>query len=686
MAKSDRPYKHIAVSKAFTPPRTPTFGTDKPIHGFDTETADGSVFALSYAFQDAPGQVIHDKAMLSGHDIFNVLTHKQCRSAINVWYNLNFDANAVLNHILDASQWAEIVVTGTTHVTVQNMDYEITYIPSKFLKIKDEHRHAYTHYDVSQFCYGSLDDASREWLDASKADENIDTTKFGADDGSINHYLQERYHDVIKYAKQDAELVRDLWDAMTQEGENLDIPMGKPFSTGYLAESFLNNRFDYKPGIGKDEVAAIAWDAFNGGRFEVFKRGDVGPVAGPDINSAYPYIHSELPDPATLHWRHPTNPDMNMIRQADYGFIEADLTTYKDKPIQPFTLKDETQTVFYPRLYDYNTTTLKDTFVFAHDNEYIKDYEIRNCWLGTAHASTKYPFQFIRDLYDERKAYERDGYDKKGQLLKIVLNSMYGKTCQTTPKATPVESLEREIRKADDGDSYTEFVMTDMQLPDAIQAGYPSGIVEWLESGSWFNPFISSYITGLTRLELHKRMRQYGLEDSTIMFATDSIMVERDAFEKSDFADDLVSPELGMWDYDYQGRGFVVGAGVYEVEFSDCIQKSCPDYNTARCTHANHYVKTKTRGFNESALFDSWDTLKDAAHDSHEEIPIETTRPRTAAELLWRNESLDMVSQFDSATRKLSANFDTKRQWPSNVDYKALLAGRQASRPRELRA
>lgn len=659
-SKSDVALENIDTSRVYAPPRGGEFAGSRPVNGFDTETADGNVFLLSFAFDgEEPDSVDNNGDFLQPDIIWKYLTHSRARGALNVWYNLDFDANVLLSQILSEREMSKLVV-GTT---IESGSYEIDFIPGKFLKITED-KHVYYHYDISQFFYTSLDNAASEWLGTGKLPD-VDTSEFGSDDSdsTVNQYILDNWFTVRKYARRDARLTRDLWKKALELGEGFGIPMGKPFSTGYLAESYLREHLEEKPGIGPSSVAALAWDAMKGGRFEAFKRGNVGEVVGPDINSAYPAVLQNLPDPGTLDYERTTDPAK--FKGADYGFVDATVTTKHNK-IQPFGTKVDSK-LTYPKLNGTRIQTILPIFRFAVEEGLVERFTIHNAWLAYESSVTRFPFRDdidIGGMYDDRKELESNGRKKAALWLKIVLNSMYGKTAQTTKKRkhTPTD---RELK---DKEKY----VPSLSLPPQLRDEYTNGFVETLEAGGWFNPFLAAYITGMTRLELHKRIRQYGLEDATVMLATDSVMIEKDAFDATTFRDDLCKPGLGNWGFDYEGKAFVIGSGVYEVAYVD---------DSGRLT-----TKTATRGFRER---DVAQTLKksarDAARRGSDAIDVESLRPKTMAEAIWLdNGEPGEIGVFKEYTRELLASMDSKRDWPTeNPDYTKLLRGYEDSDPLE---
>jgi len=673
MAKSDTPFDRLELSRAYAPPHQPEWAREKPVNGFDTETADGDVIMLSGAYEGFGGFVAHnDGEMLPPEDMWQYLTHTRARGAINVWYNLDFDTDVILKSVLNRKQMAVLTVNNTVTVPLEAMDggdfkWRITYIPGKFMKIKDSNKHVYTHYDASQFFFSSLEVAAQEWLGEKKLSDTVDVKQFGKKGDQVNDYIRAHWDKIETYARKDAVLVRDLWQEAIEVGEELGIPMGRPFSTGYLGESYLNAHLKEKPGIGPYDMAKMAWEAYAGGRFEVIKRGDIGPVAGPDINSAYPAIIANLPDPKTLVWDHTENPTVQDLKDADYGFVHATISTDETRPIQPFAVKDTSDDKLkYPALVNHEVTCLKEIFTNAHEHDYLDDYMIHEAWLGHDNGA-HYPFDFIPGLYDDRKTFADQGKKKTAMLLKIILNSMYGKFCQTTPKR-------RKLTDATELEDH-EYFVSSLSLPKYIRDEYTDGFIEYLQAGSWFNPFLAAYTTGLTRLELHKRILEYGLEPYTVMLATDCLMIEQDAFESSNFATDLVPGEnvsyedqLGMWDYDYKGDAFVIGAGIYQVDKADGSSK------------------VQTRGFKEVDL-DATD-LRHEAKQADGYVEIESTRPRSMSEAIWMGQDVSDIGQFippEDNTRKLHPDMDSKRQWGQKATFDRLLSGTQKSQPIVLR-
>lgn len=690
MSKSDTPVELIDTDRARKPLGEPDFAGDTPIAALDSETADGDIFALGvyYADSEEYREIVKTDETISGLDVLNFLTSKGMRNTINVWFNLNFDANVVLK-ALPRENLQDIRIHNSTEFTLDGKTFEITYIPKKCLRISDGNGNSYDHYDASQFTYaGGLEDSAEAWLgvDDGKENDDVDVERFGLnDDGNPNDYIAEKESKIRRYLRVDCRLTAEIFEEIVRTAENdVDpaIPFGKPFSTGYVAADYIRNRSEYKPGYSSEAVQSAAWKTYRGGRFEVVKRGHVGDVAGPDINSAYPAVMSELPDPSTLEWtlygegnRRRDISDLSLadVRDFDYGFLKVRVTTDADRPVQPFAVKNpgEGGRVEYPAVDDAEIWVLKDIFEYAEAEGFITDYDLQTAVLGRETDATKYPFGFFKDLYDRRKTLEDNDRGRPAKLLKIVMNSIYGKTCQTTVNhVEPGEFMEN-------ADGFEDGKLRKQDIPegyDLVTDHRGKPYLEYQSAGRLFNPFLATYITGRTRLKLFRGVVDNNLENDVIMLATDCLMFDRDAFEGTDLhtaaeADpDDYAEALGGWDYDYVGDAFVVGSGIYQVDRYDKDE-----------------TKMGLRGFKDFySDSNDFDTLREAAEEYADGgIPVTTTRPVTYGDILHKGGKLSEIGRFRESERTLSADMDTKRRWNrSGPSFGRLLEGAEGSAPK----
>lgn len=650
MGLGDIPIEAISKQKVSRPLRKPSFHHGKPINAFDTETTqEGRIYLLSYVYDKegfGPAFIGNsDFSPLSGKEIFNILTKNLTRSpSVNVWANLDFDANALFGTVLNKNQMIELADTNFTTVEIENIEYEITYIKGKFLVIKDSNGHKCTHYDILQFFGTSLANAAESWLDIDK---------LGLDAGNLDQYS---WREITKYAMRDAEVTQELWKKFIDLGENtLGIPLGTPISTGFVAQHVVFDVLSEKPKWGSSLFQDLAAKSYHGGRFEVYRRGYFNDVIGLDINSAYPHHMSQMPDLDTCNVQ-VIGANIEDLFNADWGFVTATVSTDPFRNIQPFLLEpDSYNQKLAPALENYTLTCTIDEFLFAYENDYLLDYDIHKAGLVYENSNTVRPFSFLEEWYDDRLQHKKqiknkgDKHDKFQFILKVIMNSVYGKTCQVTEKEEYLDDFENFT--ADTHEFVTE--------------GYEGKPIKgWYEGGALFNPFYASYITALTRLQLHEAALHLGVEEDTIMFATDCLMIESDAVSMNKVEDMLNPEELGKWDYDYRGSAYVVGSGVYDVM----------DEN-------NELVKMASRGFKEVAKnYDSWREASAIAEDT---IVLENERPAKFKEWLL-HDAHPRPSEFFKDERKLSPNFDAKRNWEVEATFDNLLSDNHSSNALEV--
>lgn len=651
MAKSDIDFNKIHLHPTFR-----DFNDWKPqvpnkINGFDTETADGKLFMISFAF-DGFAPKVKDGEDLTPEAVFDLLTHKQTRSAHNVWFNLDFDAGVLLSHVLNRKQLELLKITTEIETEIDGIEYGLTYVPGKFLTIRDSNNHKITHYDASQFFYSSLDKAASEWLGKEKL-QDADTSRFGLDENrELNQYIKDNYEMIRTYAERDAKLVRDLWREFCEKAVKDDIPINKPFSTGFIAQAYFENHADKKPGFRSNDFQKLAMKTYAGGRFEIFKRGTFDAVTGYDINSAYPYHMVDLPDldSCKIHYfsEDTTDFDIETLTKFDLGMVRMTVTTNEGK-VQPFGIKDGIRQ--FPRLVDYPIAVTLPELQMALRYDMIHSIDVHEAFTVETVDGTNYPFRYNKELYRLRQQEKAKGNNQRQHLLKIILNSLYGKFIQTTPKRREVDyDYELKSKEIDGEEIYKEKVLQSGQLPRAIE---DKRIVEQIESGKLFNPFLASHICALTRIQLVDFIMQNDLEDNLIMFATDCVMVEGDEHDVDEFLGD----KLGEWDKEYSGKGFVIAPGVYQVYYGE-------------------KDKLKTRGIKPSDVINDLRT-----YIANYGPKISYEQPLSFKMALHKGEPLSDIGEFQRQTKEIKPNMDTKREWNQSVDWRDLLTESFDSRP-----
>jgi hypothetical protein len=383
--------------------------------------------------------------------------------------------------------------------------YSLRLIPWKYFSIRDGNKHKIEFFDVFQFFNMSLENAACRYLDASKLPD--------VDRANIKNF---KALNVINYCIQDAKLAGDLGRFVLELSDTHfpDSPKSLISKAGISEKHFrktckiptINALID-----NNKEMIKMAWLTYKGGFFSAFQRGHFPELYVYDINSAYPGHMARLPDLSKgrfvkVKGRPPMGACMGWLAcQVD---VDGDL---ENSYISPLAM-DYKNT----RLYPSGTFT---TWITLSEFNAIKDVYWTKPLVGVywyPSGDLVFPFKHEIERLYKWKSTEQDAALK--YFIKIVLNSLYGKTIQKIPD-----------RKTD---LYT--------------------------TGNLFNPFWAAYITAGTRLQLFAAMQKMDYND-LVLVATDSIMSKKRL-------DLPLNGSLGEWDLQTQGEAVVIGSGVYSIK------------------------------------------------------------------------------------------------------------------------
>lgn len=463
----------------------------KPITAVDTETIDGIVWLIAdnrgnYSFPKTWGEVLD---WLDKNELW--------RTTIFAW-NLDYDARAILA-LLPEEILLELALTDFHN----SPHFKIHYVPRKFLVITYK-QHKYQFFDLMQYYGTSLNNAAKEYLGVEKLD--VDTKRLSNDEA----YRRKNLNLIIKYCIRDAELTSRLGLMNVEMYAELGVHTNSWFSTGYIAgKYFLAN--GGIPRYHNRDAQRYAYYSYAGGRFECFKRGQFDEAYKYDLTSAYPAVIATLPNLDKGKWVR----EQKLDYDADLIFAHVRAKTF-DNYVQPLHVK-QNGLVMFPEIGEHNRVVTKSELEVMRDYE-LAEIEVQDAWHFYAESSDK-PFATVRDMYEERAKLRKAG-DKRQIVLKVVMNSLYGKFIQITPEI----------------------------IPDVVN-----------KVGPLFVPAYAAEITAQTRVALLRTILEKELEP--IAFFTDAIITE----------DKMSVPRktLGSWDLEKKGELVLLGCGVYGFNDSD---------------------------------------------------------------------------------------------------------------------
>jgi len=448
--------------------RDPAISPLKPIFGLDTETWKGDVFLI------ADNERYLDD--ISAKSVIDFLFHKKYQNAWNFFFRLQYDAEVILkllgHDILDSYK-------NTNSLVFPYNDYKLTYVPDKILRITKGH-HSVSFYDIAQYYHGSL--AESYEANIASLPDSYKQMKLKRSELSPSFY-RHNTNRIRNYCKFDCKLTKELSEHWIKQFHNaFEIYCKRWISSGYLAEkTLINNGIEFpKFNFIPYDVQKFAWSIVaHGGRFEITKRGFVGQANLYDINSAYPYAITKIPNLTKGKWKKLKS----VHEKAELGFFRIIADIPDGKHIAPFPFKKGIR-VFFPTGKFETIVTLHE----LHACENCEFYKILDSYQFIP-ESNEYPYKnFIENLYQKRLELKRN-HDPLQLPIKVILNSIYGKTG------------EKSVRM-----------------------------------GNLFNPVIFTSITGMIRAKLYDFVISNNLENCAIAFATDSILTKK----KLDFNGDTL--------------------------------------------------------------------------------------------------------------------------------------------------
>lgn len=316
-------------------------------------------------------------------------------------------------------------------VDVHGGEFQIDYLPRKFFKVrkrvhKDVHTPWITINDTGTFFQCPFVDFLDRW-DIGTPEQRAAIRK-GKE--HRNAFDIAELEDIDRYNHLECRLLADGMEKFRATCKRSGYVPRAWQGPGQIAEAVFRAR-----GIPKSKNVPMLKDArnerllmfaansFYGGRPEITRIGPVpGPVWQTDINSAYPYAMLSVPCLIHGEWRHETSPARRVLTEDHalvYGHFERKGSSRPRLFGLPMRRRDGS--IYYPgsgRGWYWTMEIAAATHqVFTPEEAFT--YR-RQCECT--------PFGYIPDLYAMRL---RLGKDALGLYLKLVLNSGFGKRCQS---------------------------------------------------------------------------------------------------------------------------------------------------------------------------------------------------------------------------------------------------------------
>jgi hypothetical protein len=238
---------------------------------------------------------------------------------------------------------------------------------------------------------------------------------------------------VETYWRVEIGMLRDLADALRRNLYGAKLRITAWHGPGALASYALRQHsIQRHMAVCPTEVREAARYAYAGGRFEMFKLGrTIGPIYSVDINSAYPFGITRLPDLTCGTWIRNARPDASKL--ARFGVYRVRLLptldgSFLERAAGPLFHRDSVGNISFPWVTDgwYWSPEVRNlTRLPSNRYEIVEGWE----YVGSRQAGQPLPFEWLNEVYDKRLEWKQAGIASQ-LALKLLMNSIYGKLAQ----------------------------------------------------------------------------------------------------------------------------------------------------------------------------------------------------------------------------------------------------------------
>ena len=318
---------------------------------------------------------------------------------------------------------------------------------------------------------------------------------------------------LFAHCHRDVEILVKLWDTWLAFLTEHNLGGFAPTKAAQAMKAF-RYRYMYGPIWVHDNPKVIPLErrGYFGGRVECFHIGQPtgGPFTKVDINSMYPSIMRTTPVPIRL-LRWTRNPTVSALRRgiAKYGVV-ASVTIKTDVPAYPYRHAGK---LLFP-IGEFNTVLCSPELIHA-----VKADRVVGVQKVAVYDQDVIFDAYVDDLYALRLQYKDAGNRIWEQLIKYLLNSLYGKWGQKDH----IWRDEGKVVGAEDGNHTVHNLDTGQVEHYRIVAGQ-----KWVEEGTRESrdscPAISATITSAARIQLWGLIETAGRQN-VFYTDTDSLIV-----------------------------------------------------------------------------------------------------------------------------------------------------------------
>jgi len=321
------------------------------------------------------------------------------------------------------------------------------------------------------------------------------------------------------YCKRDCDILLRAWQTYYQFLDTHDLGKWGKTLPSQAFNAYRHRFMGHAIHIHADErTLEIERNAYHGGRTSIFYKGglDAGPYYYLDVNSMYPYVMAEHEYPRRMH----TTKDavsVDQLRQMlkKYQCIAA-VTVRTDEPVYQ---TEHSGHAIHP-VGQFKVTLSTPELQYALDHGHILDVHT-----VTRYASAPLFKSYVRFFYGLKTEYKAEDNGAFYLMVKLFLNSLYGKFGQRSSQMVKVDIEDPDIAKC------CAIVKA---KTGKVRRLYRFGSTLWEQEtgGEAYNsaPAIAAHVTAYARMFLWSLMQQAG-KGHYYYCDTDSLIVDQVGYE-----------------------------------------------------------------------------------------------------------------------------------------------------------
>lgn len=379
------------------------------------------------------GDYVEDRNGLSTVDCLDFLLDLGTRDARLCGYYLSYDWTKILGDLTTSDDPKHLdaiyqlfrpelrVRMSGAFARVEYKGFKLHWLAGA-MWISDDRGRRVTVWDLGKYYQGPFVDALKDWNVRPDVQKRIAKMK-----KRRSLFTWDEIDGIRDYCFEECEALAEFADKLEKAHIDADLQPRGWFGPGSTASVLLKRHTIHeRKGVTPPSLVAPIACAFFGGRAEIGRNGYVkGPIYGDDISSAYPAHAANLPCLEHGRWERVTKEKQIKGRSVVHALVRGRIDNAPGSWC-PLPVRLENGTIVFPSS-GASGYWWRDEWLAAREG-WGKGIVFEHAYVLRKECDCK-PFAFLPEVFDRRYAVGKE--TGEGKVLKLSMNSVYGKIAQT---------------------------------------------------------------------------------------------------------------------------------------------------------------------------------------------------------------------------------------------------------------